>query len=869
MRRLLLVACLLAPLTFAAVPPAAPVIVEPETDDLACNAADVHMATGPFADEDGDGHRCSDWEIVEGAEAVWSAPCAIGSGRVHIHLGDGTFARGRAGLSDGAVYVLRVRHRDDSGDAATEWSAWSERRFRTTPASPMPPLLARDFLTDPAPRWTRSDGQPVELPRGAALSIEAADGERLMELFEDQGRLAVSDAAPFPARVAVRAVLSARGGTWTLPASELTVYDDEGARHTLFLPAALLPPSVSLHLWVSANGSTHESQPHDRAPDFTRIARAAPVPWTAARKGYRIEHVAGDLQLPVNIAFVPHPGETPDSPSFYAAELYGAIKVVTRGGEVREYATGLLDFTPDGNFPGQGETGLAGIAVEPESGDLFVATLYFHAGWTYPRILRLSSDDGGLTAARAVTVLDMPDEQQAPSHQISNVSIGPDGKVYFHMGDAHDPAHAQNMENMRGKIMRMNPDGSAPEDNPFYDASDGIGAADYIFALGFRNPFGGAWRAADGMLYEVENGPTTDRFARVDRGANYGWDGEDDSMSVRSICSFPPGAAPVNVAFVQSETFGGSGFPARDLDRAFVTESGPTWATGTPSMGKRISEIAVTLDGALESGPDTFLRYDGTGKATVAGLAAGPDGLYFTSLYKDAGYATPADRGASVFRVRWTGYADFTLETDPADPLRVGLTDASVAAGAESWLWDFGDGTTAQERNATHRYARPGSYLVTLTVTGTGEPLVARKKIHLARGGTGLSAEYFPSADHSGTGTRRIERTIDWDDDHPLPFAEEEEFSVRWNGRLLPRVSEPHRFIIDTSGDARLWIDGEAVDGEVRLEAGRMHDIVVEYVHRGGEPRMSLWWESETQGRAIVPRSVLFPPEGTRRRAVR
>lgn len=874
MGRFFFLTCLLAPIAFAAMPPATPVITEPDRDDLSLSAADVHMATEPFADGDGDGHRCSDWQIVEAGDVAWSAPCVIGASRIHIHLGDGAFTRGRRGLNSGSAYLLRVRHRDDSGNAETEWSAWAERRFRTTPASPIPPLLARDFLKDPAPRWTRSDGQPVELPPGASLRLEAADGEALLELSADQGALAVSDAAPFAARVAVRAVLSAQESVWTVPESAVSLYDDEGVEHTIYLPHTLLPTSVKLYLWISQNGSVHDSNPDDRAPDFTRIARGAPVPWTLLQKGFTVEPVAGDLQLPVNIAFVPHPREEPDSPFFYVTELYGDIKVVTRNGKVRDYAKDLLGFHPPGSFPGEGETGLTGITVEPESGDLFVASLYPYGGWTYPRVVRLSSTDGGLTASSITTVLDMPEEQQAPSHQISNVSIGPDGKLYVHMGDAHHAPHAQDLHSMRGKILRMNLDGSAPKDNPFYDASDGVGAADYVYALGFRNPFGGAWRAADGMLYEVENGPSVDRFARVDPGVNYGWDGTNESMAIGAICSFPTGAAPVNVTFVQNETFGGSGFPPEKLDRAFITESGPTWASGTPFSGKRISEVAVEPDGTLQSGPTGLLRYDGTGKASVAGIAAGPDGLYFTSLYRDFGYETPTDRGAGVFRVRWVGYADFLLRTGPSDPMHVELTDRSAVAGAESWHWDFGDGATSDERDAVHRYGSPGSYLVTFTVSGASGTHVARKKLHLTGGGAGLRAEYFPTTDLSGVGTRRMEKKIDWDDDVSLPFSTEE-FSARWSGRLLPRVSELHRLIVEASGEARLWIDGNlvidrgATAGEVPLEAGRMYAIVLEYIHRGGPPRIRLSWESESQPLAVVPPSVLFGPEGTRRRAAR
>src|SRR5690606_21696958 len=108
----------------------------------------------------------------------------------------------------------------------------------------------------------------------------------------------------------------------------------------------------------------------------------------------------------------------------------------------------------------------------------------------------------------------------------------------------------------------------------------GINARDYVFAYGFRNPFGGAWRASDGKHYQVENGPSVDRFSQVNAGVNYGWDGSNASMLNHAIYNWDPSHAPVNIAFVQMETFGGSRFPNSKLDHAFISESGPTYATG-------------------------------------------------------------------------------------------------------------------------------------------------------------------------------------------------------------------------------------------------------------------------------------------------
>ena len=503
--------------------PNTPLINEPSTDGQLVNPADVHMETSVFSDPDpGDLHLCSDFEIwtITPSQRVWVTSCIGGIEKVHTHLGDGVFEGSHAGrleLFYETDYRLRVRHRDDSGDAATEWSAFAERPFRTT------------SQIDPIP------GAPG---------------------------------------------------------------------------------------------------------------------WLVHDPNYKVEIAATGFQLPVNIAFVPNPGPNPNSPFYYVTELYGIIKVVTRDGTVRDYATGLLNFNPTGAFPGSGEQGLTGIAIDPANGNVYACLLYDAGGPHYPKVVRFTSTDGGLSAATMTTILDMPGESQGQSHQISNLTIGPDGKLYVHMGDGFDTSTGQNLSSFRGKILRVNLDGSAPADNPFYNASDGINARDYVFAYGLRNPFGGDWRTADGMHYEVENGPSVDRFAKVVRGRNYLYDGSDASMANFAIYNWAPSTAPVNIAFIQASRFGGSGFRADKFDHAFVTESGGTWATGPQSNAKRITEFVLDPNGNRISGPTPLVEYNGTGKATVAALAAGPDGLYFSDLYKDLNYTSPIDRGANILRIR-------------------------------------------------------------------------------------------------------------------------------------------------------------------------------------------------------------------------
>jgi glucose/arabinose dehydrogenase len=406
----------------------------------------------------------------------------------------------------------------------------------------------------------------------------------------------------------------------------------------------------------------------------------SPIPWAVRQPGYVVEVVATGLQLPMNIAMVPNPGNQPGDPFLYLTELYGKIKVVTRSGAVSDYATGLLNFNPTGNFPGSGEQGLTGLAIDPATGDLFAAMVYEDTASTavpkphYPKVVRLHSTDGGHTAATQTVVKDMFGEPTEHSHQISSVTIGPDGKLYVHNGDGFDASTAQNLNSFRGKVLRMNLNGTAPTDNPFYNAADGINAKDYVYAYGMRNPFGGAWRAADGSHYNAENGQNIDRFSKVVAGRNFGWDGGDITMRNFALYNWEPAHAPVGIAFVQPETFFGSGFPIEKMSHAYITESGPTYATGPQARGKRISDFSPMSTGDFAgTTPQPLIEYTGTGKATANGIAAGPDGLYFTDLYKDVNAATPIEAGANLLRVRYGNPPPGHVRPKSASTVRIPL----------------------------------------------------------------------------------------------------------------------------------------------------------------------------------------------------
>lgn len=721
--------------------PATPTFTEPDTPNSILNPNDVHMETAPFSDPDGDLHLSSTWEIwmVSPSQRVWIADNVMGLEKLHAHLGDGVFENSHAGftrLFADTDFTLRVRHRDDSGDPASEWSDWGSIPFSTGPVGVKDPLLLEDIDDVPPPTWVDNGGTPINLPTGAPqpmLRIESDIGWQLLRIDARAGPgNHVTNPVALPLHRPVRVVVKAgdTGANLSLPESVLSGFEQDCDGFSIYLPAINLAPNTEAVYWVGEHGSTYVGTPGNNLPSFATLARTVPLPWQTVRAGYTVEVVANGLTMPVNIAFVPNAGTQPTDPKYYVTELYGTIKVVTNAGLVSTYAGNVINYTPSGAFPGSGEQGLAGIAVDPITGDVFVSHLWRTGNQNYPRITRYSSSNGGLTASSSQVILDMQGESQGQSHQISCLEIV-NGQLFCHMGDGFNSGTAQNLSSYRGKILRLNLNGTPVTTNPFYNGGT-ITSRDYVYCYGVRNPFGGAWRAADGFRYCVENGPNVDRLAKLVAGRNFGWNNTNASMSNFAAYNWSPSSGPVNIAFVQPQTFGGSGFPASAQDHAFVTESGSTYAEGEQGIGKVITEWVFDAAGNLVDGPLPFVEYTGDGYATAVALAAGPDGLYFSEFYSDSSLTGPTATGGRILRIRFGDESDCdgngqpdTCEIasgapdydgngvlDVCDPLSASSNVASVAA-----LGQIDFMLRAGQQNAGQNYQLLGS--MTGTAPGT------------------------------------------------------------------------------------------------------------------------------------------------------
>jgi glucose/arabinose dehydrogenase len=233
---------------------------------------------------------------------------------------------------------------------------------------------------------------------------------------------------------------------------------------------------------------------------LTDCGRVAPA--TEGPPGNRatIEVVARRLETPWALAFAPD----------------GRLFVTERPGRIRLIAGGRLQRKPVAELKvvERGESGLMGMALDPhfdDNGFLYVCYTADIGGRGVNRLSRLTFRDGA--AAGELLLLDrLP---AAEMHDGCRVKFGPDGKLYLSLGDAGVAELAQRLDSLAGKILRVNPDGSVPADNPF--------AGSPVYSFGHRNPQGLAWDR-DGRMIAAEHGPTgRDEINLIRPGANYGW----------------------------------------------------------------------------------------------------------------------------------------------------------------------------------------------------------------------------------------------------------------------------------------------------------------------------------------------------------
>jgi glucose/arabinose dehydrogenase len=208
-----------------------------------------------------------------------------------------------------------------------------------------------------------------------------------------------------------------------------------------------------------------------------------------------------------------------NGPSGFTFAPDGAIWYLERGtGEVHRLVPSTdadHRITTIGGVDGSGERGALGIALHPDWPAVklvFVYVTRMRAGHLENEVVRFRVNDG---SAGPLRVLLQSRASSNPYHNGGRIMFGPDRKLYVMVGDGHNAANAQDRsDNVRGKILRLDFDGSAAAGNP-------IGR---IWSYGHRNSFGFTFDRRTGRLWETENGPgCTDEINLIVKGGNFGW----------------------------------------------------------------------------------------------------------------------------------------------------------------------------------------------------------------------------------------------------------------------------------------------------------------------------------------------------------
>lgn len=223
-------------------------------------------------------------------------------------------------------------------------------------------------------------------------------------------------------------------------------------------------------------------------PAPTPTASAAPLPTTP-------ETFADGLAAPWSIVFA--------GDSVLVSERdSGRIVEIAPDGSTRDVAT-------IGGVQHGGEGGLLGLALHNSS--LYVYSTAADGNRVERYLLRGGS--GSWSLSEPTTVIDgLP---AANVHNAGRIAFGPDGKLYVPVGDAGDRPAAQDPDALNGKILRLEPDGSVPDDNPTPGSP--------VYSLGHRNVQGLAWDE-QGRLFASEFGQNTwDELNIIEPGGNYGW----------------------------------------------------------------------------------------------------------------------------------------------------------------------------------------------------------------------------------------------------------------------------------------------------------------------------------------------------------
>ena len=433
--------------------------------------------------------------------------------------------------------------------------------------------------------------------------------------------------------------------------------------------------------------------------------------------GFVDDLIASNIPSPTAVQFAP-------DGRLFVAQQNGQLRVITNANPPALLSTPFLTVTVSSS----GERGLLGVAFDPNfSTNRFVYVYYtattpaihnrvsrFTASATNPNVVQSGSE---------TILLELNNLSSATNHNGGAIHFGPDGRLYIAVGENANRNNAQTLNNMLGKMLRINADGSIPTDNPFFNQASGNNRT--IWALGLRNPFNFAFQPGTGRMLLNDVGEVTwEEINDGIVGSNYGWPQTEGVINppqagLRSpLFAYQHGSGSTTGCAITGGTFYNPPivqFPSTYVGRYFFADFCSGWIrTFTPSTG-----ATAGFATGLSSVVDTKVKSDGTLWYLQRGSGGQVHRVRFAQNQPPAITQHPANLTVASGQT-----ATFTVAASGSQPLsfqwqRNGSNISGATNPTLSFTAGGGDNGAMFRSVVTNSFGTATSNSATLTVSGT------------------------------------------------------------------------------------------------------------------------------------------------------
>ncbi len=348
------------------------------------------------------------------------------------------------------------------------------------------------------------------------------------------------------------------------------------------------------------------------------LGPACPTGAATLPSGFTESLVAGGISSPTAMVIAP-------DGRIFVCEQGGRLVIVKNGGLLTQSFLNLTSVVDS-----VGERGLLGVTLDPDfASNGFVYVYYtFRSSPLRNRVSRFTADGDVAVPGSEVVMLELDSLSSATNHNGGAIHFGPDGTLYVAVGDNANGANARSLSSRLGKMLRINPDGSVPPDNPFFTSASGVFRA--IWAYGLRNPFTFAFQPGTGRMFINDVGQRTwEEINDGIAGSNYGWpdsEGETTLPGHRSpLFAYAHGSSATSGCAITGGVFydpAAASFPSTYVGRYFFADYCGGWIQAyrpaTDTASGFAAGISHPVDLKVDAGGRLFYLARGSGSTTGA-----------------------------------------------------------------------------------------------------------------------------------------------------------------------------------------------------------------------------------------------------------